>query len=290
MSARPAHAPAHIQIESGYDDLCMAAAIKVLTAASDAIRVRGRFTVALSGGTTPHGLYEALAASTLEPRADWSRWHFFWGDERWVPRHHPLSNFLMARKAMLDLVPAVPAQVHPMVPAKWDAHVPPTTEEAVLADASRAARDYEATLTREVDVLESSDVIPPDARKQPPRFDLILLGLGDDGHTASLFPGSAAVEEARAWVVATPAPGGARERALPRLTLTLPVLNAARDALFLVSGRSKSTILATVLGDIEPPERVPSPRRLPAARVAPTDGGLTWLVDADAASDLSPRA
>jgi 6-phosphogluconolactonase len=133
-------------------------------------------------------------------------------------------------------------------------------------------------------------VIPPDARKQPPRFDLILLGLGDDGHTASLFPGSAAVEEARAWVVATPAPGGARERALPRLTLTLPVLNAARDALFLVSGRSKSTILATVLGDIEPPERVPSPRRLPAARVAPTDGGLTWLVDADAASDLSPRA
>jgi 6-phosphogluconolactonase/glucosamine-6-phosphate isomerase/deaminase len=159
-----------------------------------------------------------------------------------------------------------------MVPAAWPAAHLPGREEAGLTDARRAAHDYEDTLAHEVDVFELAEETALDGRRRRPRFDLVLLGLGSDGHTASLFPGSEAVEESHAWVVATAAPGGGGERALPRLTLTLPVLNAARDALFLVSGRAKATTLATILTDSGGHDGGPNVRRLPAARVVPDAG------------------
>ena len=178
--------------------------------------------------------------------------HFFWGDERHVPPEHPDSNFGAARAALLDHVPVPPENVH-RVPAE-------------LPDADAAARIYEDELRRWL--------APPPG--QPPRFDLVLLGLGADGHTASLFPGSAALDETERWVVAP----WIEKLAARRITLTLPVLNAAARVLFLVSGRDKAAALRAVLAG---PRR---PRELPAQAVAPHDGEVTWIVDREAASEL----
>ena len=281
---------ASIEIEPNYDQMCDAAAGSVLAAARQAIAARGRFSVALSGGTTPRGVYQRLASSPMAAGADWPAWQIFWGDERWVPRRSPHSNYHMACVTLLDHVPVDPEQVHPMVPLGW---VPPTAGgseatglEGVGAEPSAAASAYQGMLESELDTDEDSEASPAVARCRPPRLDLVLLGLGDDGHTASIFPGARAVEETRRWVVATPAPGGKGERDLPRLTLTLPVLNAAREVLFLVSGAAKAEIAAAVLegAGVHAAER--RPQQLPAARVAPVDGQLTWMLDEDAAGDL----
>ena len=202
---------------------------------------RGAFFLALAGGSTPRRAYEEFALA----RADWPRWQLFFGDERCVPLEHPDSNERMARAAWLARVPLPPANLHRV-----------RTE---LGTPERVASDYEAELRRS---------FPP--AEPVPVFDLVLLGLGPDGHTASLFPGSAAVRERRRLVApVVDAPKPPRER----VTLTFPVLEAARALLVLVSGADKATALAAVLSEGEPSEELPA-RRLRRAR-----GALTWLAD-----------
>jgi 6-phosphogluconolactonase len=218
-------------------------------AAVEAVRARGRFTVALAGGSTPRGAYELLAREPLRGRIPWSNVHVFWGDERHVPPDHPDSNYRMAREALLAHVPLPEGNVH-RIPAE-------------NSGASVAAAAYEQTLL---------GVFATSAGKAP-RFDLILLGMGPDGHTASLFPGGRALKERERLAVAehVECVGGWR------ITLTLPVLNAAAQVVFLVTGAEKAAALATVLG----PEGARS--RLPAALVRPPEGRLSWLVDGPAA-------
>jgi len=233
-----------------YEDgqrLVEAAAAGIERAAREAIAARGRLTLVLAGGHTPRPLYRRLATAPLE----WSRVFFFWGDERAVPPDHPDSNYGMARQELLEPIGARPEQVF-RIPAE----LPP----------EQAAAAYEATLRSFFEL----------APGQWPVFDLVLLGLGADGHTASLFPDTPAVAVTDRAVVAqfVPAVGAWR------ITLTLPVLNAARQVLFLVQGAEKARALRAALA----PE--PGAEPVPAARVAPASGRLLWLADRAAASLL----
>lgn len=223
-----------------------AAALFVATATS-AVETHGRFRVVLSGGNTPVGLYERLAAPPLRDRLPWSATYVFWCDERAVAPAHPDSNYGRAAASLLRSVPLPAEQTFRM-----------RAERRPLAD---AADEYERLLRAHLG--ERPDGAPRAG------FDLVLLGMGPDGHTASLFPGDPAVEEARRWVLPVTAPPWVQP--VERLTLTLPVLDAARHCLFLVAGADKSAVLRAVLetdADAEP---------LPAARVRPR-GRATWLV------------
>ena len=206
----------------------------------DAVRRRDRCAVVLSGGNTPRTLY-GLLASEFRERLPWSRIHIFWGDERYVPADSPDSNYRMARETLLDHIPCPPANIHPM-PTAID---PP---EAAAAAYAETLHDYFG-----------------DDR---PRFDLVLLGLGADGHTASLFPGSAALAERTRWVVATTAPA----KPPRRLTLTLPILNEAANLFVLVAGSDKADALRHVQSGTA------DPNIYPAAGLQPTDGHLMWWV------------
>lgn len=230
------------------DVLASVAADAILEAAATAIRERGRFSIALAGGSTPEKTYGRLAQPNRA--TDWARWWCFFGDERFVPADDPRSNSGMAKRALLDRVPLVAEQVFPI-----------PTDRPTPAD---SAADYAATLARAFAIL---------ADGPPPRFDLVLLGLGDDGHTASLFPGQPALAEDRAWV--TWSAPGVLPPPVERVTLTFPTLNAARAVLFLVAGANKAAPLREVLAG--------SPS-CPAARVRPTTGTVTWLVDGAAAA------
>lgn len=240
------------------DAVARAGAEAFAEAAGHAIAARGRFTVALAGGTTPRRLYQLLAAPAagLRTAVRWDRVHVFFGDERHVPPDHAESNFGMARRALLAHV--TPASVHRM-----------RGEEA---DPAVAAAAYEAELARFFGASPGSD--------PPPRLDLVLLGLGADGHTASLFPGSAALAERRRWVAA-PYVG---RLGVHRLTLTLPVLERAREALFVVAGEEKAEAVARVLAP------APGAARLPAACVRPGSGATRWIVDRAAAARLPAHA
>jgi len=211
------------------------------------------FRVALSGGSTPRRTYEVLAQAPFRDMVDWRRVHFFWGDERCVPPDHPDSNYRMALEALLSRVSAVPARIHRI--------------EAERADADAAAHEYQHEIARVFGTHEGSAI---------PVFDLIFLGLGPDGHTASLFPGTSALRETERWVVANVVPKlGAR-----RMTFTYPLLNRASHLVFLSTGAEKSAILAEVLEGAEERER------LPAQGVKPSSGTLSWIVDAAAAAKL----
>lgn len=216
----------------------------LLTAARMAIADRGMCAIALAGGSTPRALYEAMAQPPMLSALDWSRVAFFWGDERFVPPDHPASNFRMAFDAWLRYFPQ-------------SACFPMPTMGVSPEDASH---QYERTLRSELSLRKEEDL---------PIFDLILLGMGDDGHTASLFPGDSALEEQARWV----APAVAPFEPAQRLTLTLPVINAARQVWFLVKGASKIDALRQVLH----PE--PGKPLLPAARVKPVDGELLWWLE-----------
>jgi 6-phosphogluconolactonase len=228
--------------------LARAAAERFVSLAREAIQARGRFIVALSGGSTPRPLYALLATKGFAARIDWPRVEVFWGDERAVPPDHPASNYRMACEALLDQVPLLSANVH-----RIRGELPP----------HQAAAAYQ---------MELEAVLGNDGR-----FDLILLGLGADGHTASLFPGTPALEERDRPVVAV----YVEQLQAWRITLTLPVINAARQVLFLVSGAEKAAALA----------RVRAGEPLPAALVQPSRGRLAWLVDFEASSacDITPR-
>jgi 6-phosphogluconolactonase len=235
-----------------FDDpsaLMRAAADEIAQNARAAVDERGRFVWALAGGSTPRDLYRLLAGDPYRERMPWNAIHFFWGDERHVPPDHPDSNFRMAREAMLDAVPVPPENIH-RVPA----------EEP---DAQRAAADYEATL-RAFFALAPGEF---------PRFDLIQLGLGKEGHTASLFPGGDAVHERERLVVA---PWVEAQKTF-RVTLTPPVLNHARRAMFLVSGEEKAEALRAVLDGPREPDLYP-------AQIV--EGNRLWMVDRAAARRL----
>lgn len=244
-------APA-VSIWNDSQSLMQAAAQRIATLCEQAVRLRGRFTWALAGGSTPRQLYSLLASVRFTAPIDWSRVDFFWGDERCVPPSNAESNYRMARETLLDAIAPDPARVHRMM------------GEVEPADAAMA---YERQ-------LHDFFAVPPAGPS--PSFDLVLLGMGADGHTASLFPGTAALNETQRWVVVN----RLSLNASPRLSLTFPILNAASHVLFLVSGPGKAACLKQVL------ERPPAGDPVPAQRVRPRRGQLEWMVDADAASRL----
>lgn len=235
-------------------DLNRQAADEFIRLAHRAIESAGGFTVALSGGSTPKGLYELLALEGYKERVPWSRVHLFFGDERCVAPDHPESNYRMVREALLSRVSIPVENVHRM----------PGEQEPGIA-----AGEYEKELQKYFRLAEGT----------LPRFDLVLLGVGEDGHTASLFPESDALAESRHLVVAN----FVEKLKAHRLTLTFPVLNHAAAVLFLVSGRTKAVIVKEILA------KESGSARFPAARVSPVAGRLTWMVTQDAAVDLPPR-
>ena len=236
--------------------LAREAAERFARAVEQAVAERGYAFVALSGGSTPKQMGTILAREPYRSRIPWDRVHVFWGDERWVPLGSPESNAGEAKRGFLDLVPIPPGNVHP-----WD-----TAAESP----QEAAAAYE-TLLREL-FTEPSGV---------PRFDLVLLGMGDDGHTASLFPNTSALVADGRLAVANYVP----RMDASRLTLTAPVLNAGREILFLVGGPGKADTLEAVL---EGPEL---PATFPAQLIRPAlpDSRLSWLVDEDAGAKLRHR-
>jgi len=240
-----------IEVLATAADLFHAAAEEFIRAGRDAIGAQGRFTVALSGGSTPKALYSLLAAS--HAGFAWNRVFLFFGDERHVPPTDPDSNYRMVNESLLTKI-AIPAENVFRVPAE-------------NPDATAAASDYEAQLRRFFELKPG----------EFPRFDLILLGLGPDGHTASLFPDSPALDEQSRLVVAN---WVAKFNAY-RITFTFPVLNRAAEVMFLASGADKANMLHQVMeGKSTPP--------LPSQRVQPSDGKLLWLLDEAAAANLTP--
>lgn len=244
--------PVEIRTLTTPQELFAVAAEEVVHATKQAVESRGRFTIALSGGSTPKSMFNLLATNA-RTSLPWDRMFFFWGDERHVPPTDVDSNYRMADEAMLSKVP---------VPAGNVFRIP--TENP---DAAAAAEAYEQTL-RKFFALEPGAI---------PRFDLILLGLGPDGHTASLFPGTAALHEKSRLVVAN----WVEKLKTSRLSFTFPVLNAAACVAFLVSGTDKAPALHSVLESDAPGEQYP------AKLVHPTNGKLLWLIDRAAASQLT---
>jgi 6-phosphogluconolactonase len=234
-----------VRVCADVNELSLRAAEAAVTTINDAVRRHGRCSFVLSGGSTPRMFY-GLLASEFREQIPWTHVHVFWGDERYVSAEDPDSNYRMARKALLDHVPCPHGNVHPM-----PTHFPSPDD---------AARDYERTLRG----YFGNDW---------PHFDLILLGLGEEGHTASLFPGSMALGERTRWVVAVTAPA----KPPMRLTLTLPALTRATDIYVLVSGSKKTGALQHVLTG------TPDPNTYPAAGLRSAEGTLIWWVDREAA-------
>ncbi len=239
-----------IRIMVTAEDVAREAAEEFVRLAKESVAERGRFAVALSGGSTPKLLYSMLADDpVLRAELPWDKTHFFWGDERYVPPDDKDSNYRMTSEAMLSKAPVPASNVHRV--------------KGELEDACKAASEYEETLQE----FFGSAL---------PRFDLVLLGMGPDGHTASLFPGTEALGERTHWVVANWVP----KFNSFRITLTLPVLNNAACVIFLVGGSEKANVLSAVLGNN------PASDPYPAQLVKPSNGKLIWLVAKDAATLL----
>jgi 6-phosphogluconolactonase len=234
-----------------------AAAERLETLAREATAARGRFAVALSGGSTPRTLFALLAREPFRSAVAWERVEVFWGDERCVPPTHADSNYRMAREVLLDAVPIPAERVHRIA--------------GESPDPAGAAAAYETEIAR---VLGSIPGGPP------PVLDLVLLGMGADGHTASLFPHTTALGEGRRWVVANHVPGLGTHR----ITLTWPILNRAAHVLFLVVGEDKASALRQVL------EGPPDVERLPSQGIRPEEGRLVFLCDRLAAGMLGATA
>lgn len=237
-----------IRVFTDKDTLSLEAAALFVRQAQISVNHRGRFCVALSGGRTPGRLYEILAGPPFLNDAPWDRTHIFWGDERCVPADDQKSNALMARQALLDHVPVPPDQIHPIL-----CHEAPAT----------SARQYR-------------DLLQDFYSAGPPVFDLVLLGLGEDGHTASLFPYDELLKDQNAWTSSV----YVKEQDMYRVTLMPAVINRARLVVFLVSGDSKASVLKEVVAG-------PSdPFRLPSQLIRPQFGELVWLADSAAAARL----
>lgn len=243
---------------SDADALAVRAAELIVRLAQQAIAQRGRFTLVLAGGSTPEKTYQCLANSETAAKIDWSKTFLFFGDERFVPADDFASNFGMVQRALLCRGHAPMENVFP---------VPTACEMAEIA-----AYEYGEQIAQFFG--QTVRTAPP------PSFDLVLLGLGDDGHTASLFPDMPALEVRDAWV--TSSPPGRLPPPVERVTLTFPILNQARHVLFLVAGEKKASVLHEIL-ESEPPVK-----KYPAAGIQPAGGTLTWLVDEAAANLLTP--
>ncbi len=243
-----------VQVFSDRSALARAAAVEIVHLAQQAVNQRGRFLICLSGGSTPLEAYRLLATPQFSTELPWKRIFIFWGDERMVPPDDPESNYDQAQKALLQHVPVRSDQVFRML-----GELAPTL----------SAADYTARLR----LLADPDMAWP-------RFDLVLLGLGADGHTASLFPGQRASMETFQPVIAVKA--AYQNRPAPRLTLTPPVFNAARCVLFLVAGAEKA---AALQASLDPGS---DPLEWPARCINPFDGQVIWLVDATAAGNQPP--
>ena len=239
-----------IRTHSSLEDLSRAAAECICEIAEEAIKERGIFTLVLSGGTTPRLLYEELAKEPYASRVDLQHTHLFWGDERCVPSDNPDSNFSLALQTLISKVDVPPSNIH-RIPAATGSPKP-------------VAAEYETTLREFFQATAGSD-----PSTSFPSFDLVLLGIGGDGHTASLFPGDAALEERTSWVVAVE--GSSASPPVPRITLTFPVINEAKCVLFLVSGSNKLKVLQEILNN-------PHTATYPAAHVQPS-GNLLWFID-----------
>jgi len=235
----------NIHVFADIEELSRAAAAAIAQLVAGVTRSRAAFSMALAGGATPGTLYHHLATDFLNA-TPWAQMHFFWGDERYVATDDEASNYRMAREALLDHVPVPEANVHPI-----ETHFP---------HPDMAAEAYETVLREHFG-------------GELPRFDLILLGVGHDGHTASLFPESPALQETERWVVPATTPGEPQQR----VTLTLPVLNNAAVVYFLAAGPEKAEPVQLTLDDAT------DPAPCPAAAVRPTEGELHWWLDAAAA-------
>ena len=246
--------------------VCQAAAHEFVRLAGEAIAARDRFVVALAGGSTPRRLYELLSAPPYRNALYWPSVEFFWGDERSVAPDHKDSNYRMACASLLDQIPELAAQ---LAPADADGAGQSRVHrmQAERSDRDQAAAEYQAVLARVFDRTADSE---------PPELDLVLLGMGADGHTASLFPHTAALSETTRWVMANHVP----QLQTDRLTMTVPPFNAARHVLFLVTGAETADTLAEVL------EGPPDTDRLPSQLIHPTGGSLSWLIDHAAAGRL----
>jgi 6-phosphogluconolactonase len=235
-----------VRVFADVNELSLRVAEATVRTINESVQTNGNFSLVLSGGSTPRTLYRLLS-SQFRDQIPWRKVHVFWGDERYVPLDDPHSNYRMARETLLDTVPCPPGNVHPM--------------PAELSDPDTAARDYEETLRNYFS-------------RDWPRFDLVLLGIGEEGHTASLFPGSPALEETKRWVVAVKVPAEPPRR----LTLTLPALSHAANVYFLVTGSNKAQALHNILN------RPPDPKNYPASGVRLARGTVIWWVDREAAA------
>ena len=241
-----------IEILSDPAALAARAADLLEQTAAASIGARGRFRVALSGGSTPEKMHQDIAARVANGKVDWSRTEIFFGDERMVPPDDPRSNYGMARRSLLEHVPIPAENVFPV----------PVHDESDVA-----ALEYDRILRKHFD-----------AESQPPILDLIFLGLGDDGHTASLFPGMPSLAVQDLWAVGSPP--GVLPPPVHRVTVTFPILNAARNVVFLVAGGAKAQIVQEVL-DLNA-----AVEAHPAVGVKPQNGRLIWLLDEPAAALL----
>ena len=240
---------ANLNIFPSILELAEAAATSVSRLSTQAVAARGRFTLALSGGSLPKILCPPLVAEPRRAQIDWSAWHVFWADERCVPLTDPESNYRLAREVLFDHVDIPPAQIYAL-------------DDSL--DPAAAAAAYQSGLAQ---------LFQPGPGRLP-RFDLILLGLGDDGHTASLFPRHPLLNETERWV----APIFDSPKPPPeRITLTLPVINNARRVIFIAGGAGKADILSQLFDSTLPPDT------FPAQMVQPAGGQPTWFVDEAAA-------
>ena len=245
--------PPEIRIAHDRHTWAAAAAELVQAVGQEAVRANGQFLIALSGGTTPETLYRTLTSPTFADRFDWSRTAFFFSDERGVPPDDPRSNYALAHRALFTPLNITSSQVYRMAGESRDPQV--------------AAHEYEQQLRR---ATNTAPFIYP-------TLDLILLGLGEDGHTASLFPGSPALRDNQSLIAVTQSP----KNPPTRLTMTLGVINRASVILFLVAGAGKAGIVRAILNP-----KTGAERQLPASLVAPEEGRLIWLLDRAAAAEL----
>jgi 6-phosphogluconolactonase len=245
-----------IRIHRDSQAWAQAAAEFVLEVGKEAVRTNGRFLIALSGGTTPETLYRALTSPAFADRFDWSRTTFFFSDERCVPPDDPRSNYALAKKILFTPLNIMPSQVYRMV--------------GESSDHQAAAFEYEQQLRLATKTSLSAQ----------PSLDLVLLGLGEDGHTASLFPGASILRDRQRVIAATQSPKDPPNR----MTMTLAAINRASVILFLVAGASKSGVVRAILDP-----RTEAERQLPAALVSPEEGRLIWFLDRAAAAELPIR-
>ena len=242
-----------IRIHSDSQAAAEAAAAFVLEVGQEAIRTKGRFCIAISGGTTPETLYRALTSPAFVDRFDWSRTTFFFSDERCVPPNDPRSNYALANKSLFTPLKITPSQVYRMTGESND---PPA-----------AAHEYEQQLHLAMKTSPSAQ----------PSLDLILLGLGEDGHTASLFPGAPVLRDHQRLIAATQSPKDPPNR----LTMTFAAINRASVILFLVAGAAKAGAVRAILDP-----KTEAERQLPASLVEPEEGRLIWFLDRAAAAEL----